>query len=112
MSVLSSIASLFKKRNKKSIPELVESLVIGDTVSLRFRDPKKMGYLKPEDMYSRFDKEDLVTMKVMGQITNNKYDSVLRERIIELTSIKTNGLRRSYIFLQSEVEEIENFRSS
>lgn len=102
---------MFKKKPKKvsSIKEQLFKADIGNTVRLKFKDPKKAGFIDPTGSLSlRFDADDLETRQITGTILLKK--SLNGLILIEVGCFKVrNGQRRErvYTLLAEEIETIE-----
>lgn len=109
-SMLDYLKSWFGKKPKPVAPtkrKTLEELLVGDSVLVDFIDPFLMGYKNNEDVKIRFDKEDLEVKRVIGQITGIRKENRPDIYVIYLTSIKSTGLLRSYIFLEPEIVGIK-----
>jgi hypothetical protein len=102
--------SFLSKTKTISKADKLAKLAVGDTVYIRFIDPKQMGYSNVDDAFSRFDVDDLKTNSAIGQITKVKQDPVMDLFIIEMTSVKPSGRIRNQMFLETEIIELEFFK--
>lgn len=110
-TAMNKFFDMFKKKPKKivSIKEQLSKADIGNTVRLKFRDPKKAGFIDPTGSLSlRFDADDLETRQITGTILLKKnLDGLI---IIEIGCFKmSNGQRRErvYTLMAEEIETIE-----
>lgn len=92
-----------------SIKEQLAKADIGNTVKLKFKDPKKSGFVDPSGLMSlRFDADDLETRQLIGTVLVKKNLNGLV--LIEVGCFKVrNGERRErvYTLLAEEIETIE-----
>ena len=104
-----NLFSIFsKKKPEISLKEQLSKAVVGSMVRLRFRDPKKTGFIDPSGSMSlRFDEDDLETRQITGTVLLKKNLNGLM--IIEVGCFKVfNGQRRERVYTLL-AEEIENF---
>lgn len=108
---MNNFLSFFKRKPAKtiSVREQLSSLQIGSTARLKFRDPKKSGFIDPSGSMSlRFDEDDLVSRQLVGTVLLKKNLNGLL--LLEIGCFKVrNGERRErvYTLLAEEIETIE-----
>jgi len=98
-------ASSSSDKKKKGLKDLS----VGDYISLRFKDPRKLGLIDPSNsLTKRYDPEDLETRLLIGVISRIFQSSGLT--FFELGVIKmVNGQRkeRIYTLMEDDIEEIK-----
>lgn len=110
-TTINKFFDIFKKKPKKSvsIKEQLSKADIGNMVRLKFKDPKKAGFIDPSGSMSlRFDADDLETRQITGTVLLKKNLNGLV--IIEVGCFKmTSGQRRErvYTLMAEEIETIE-----
>lgn len=101
-----------KKEKEKTIIELVQEAPIGITLKLKFKDPRKLGFIDPSgSLTRRYDPEDLEKRILIGTLlTKRVVNGIL---FLEIGCFKMrNGMRveRTYTLMVEEIEHIEEVK--
>lgn len=109
--MLEQIKSLFsrKKKQEKSTFDIYQETLVGSSIRLIFKDPRKLGLIDPSGALSRrYDPEDLDKRIIIGTLLTKK--NINGIFFVEIGCFKMrNGMRieRTYTFLLEEVEKLE-----
>lgn len=101
-----------KKEKEKTIIEMVQEAPIGITLKLKFKDPRKLGFIDPSgSLTRRYDPEDLEKRILIGTLlTKRVVNGIL---FLEIGCFKMrNGMRveRTYTLMVEEIEHIEEVK--
>lgn len=86
----------------------LKDLSVGDYISLRFRDPRKLGLVDPSNsLTKRYDPEDLDTRILIGVISRLFETNGLRFFELGVTKVvKGQRKERIYTLMEDDIEEI------
>ena len=98
-----------KKGEEKSVYDLIQEAPIGITLKLKFKDPRKNGFIDPSgSLTRRYDPEDLEKRILIGTLlTKRVVNGIL---FLEIGCFKIrNGMRveRTYTLMLEEIEHVE-----
>lgn len=104
--------NLRKKSVSKSIEKTISDIEIGQSLKLKFKDPRKLGLIDPSGALTRrYDPEDLDNRILIGTLlTKRSINGIL---FIEIGCFKMrNGMRveRTYTLMVEEIEHIEEIK--
>lgn len=101
----------FKKKKKKSTKELLEELVPGDLVYIKFKPPGEIGIISGQELtLTRLNPEEASKKEITGTISfNRKMEVPLLSRVIEVVTLSSPsmpGVTRRITFLEDEIESV------
>lgn len=112
--MFSRLKNLFsrKKKQEKSVFDIVQSISIGSSVKLKFKDPRNLGLIDPSNSLTlRYDPEDLIKKIIIGTLLTKK--NINGMLFLEFGCFKMrNGMRveRTYTLMLEEIEHIEEVK--
>ena len=111
------LKNLFSRKNHKKEKEeteidLIRGAPIGITLKIKFKDPRKLGFIDPSgSLTRRYDPEDLEKRILIGTLLTKR---VVNEILfLEIGCFKMrNGMRveRTYTIMLEEIEHIEEVK--
>ncbi|NBP56189.1 hypothetical protein EBU71_06590 [bacterium] len=104
--------NLRKKSDSKSIEQTISDMSIGQSLKLKFKDPRRLGLIDPSGTLTRrYDPEDLINRVLIGTLLTKKV--VNNIVFIEIGCFKMrNGMRveRTYTLMLEEIEHLEEIK--
>ena len=101
-----------EKLKEKTVYDIINDVPIGIVLKLKFKDPRKNGYIDPSgSLTRRYDPEDLEKRILIGTLlTKRVVNGIL---FLEIGCFKMrNGMRveRTYTLMVEEIEHIEEVK--
>jgi len=110
------LKNLFSRNNKKykekTIYDIINDAPIGIVLKLKFKDPRKLGFIDPSgSLTRRYDPEDLEKRILIGTLLTKRVANGIF--FLEIGCFKMrNGMRveRTYTLMLEEIEHVEEVK--
>ena len=108
MTFLSVLKEAFFPK-PKTTKQTLDELSTGDIVRLRYKDPREIGILNPnQSAFIRFNPNEMINRVIKGTVTKLWFEQPpLNTRLIEITLVKDQGNIRKMLFMEEEIESVE-----
>lgn len=101
-----------KKGEEKSVYDLIQEAPIGITLKLKFKDPRKNGFIDPSgSLTRRYDPEDLEKRILIGTLLTKRVANGII--FLEIGCFKMRNemrVERTYTLMLEEIEHIEEVK--